>query len=130
MATRNRLLGLAGLVAAAGVAAASPPGGADRPQVDGREPTPIARDYYEPEVVAQGFGFVPSFPLKSLPRAAEDGGTTGTVLGYAVGHTFGANVPPMMTGDGALPLSDFASGFRDAVLNHMTVPLGTVPIVD
>lgn len=103
MRVRNHLLGLAGLLAAAGVAAANPPGDAVRPQVDGREPTPIARDYYEPEAAVAGFSAVASFPMKSLPRNAEDG---------------------------AIPLGDFASGFRNAVLNYMTVPLGTVPIGD
>jgi hypothetical protein len=127
---RNRLLGLSVGLCITGVAAA-PPGDVDRPRVDGREPTPIARDYYEPEVEVRGFGSVSRFPAKSMPRLTEEMGENVAHPMYAitVGHTMGANIPSM-SGNGSLPVGDFASGFRNAVLNNMTVPLGTVPIDD
>ena len=130
MPMRNHLLGLAGLLAAAGIAAANPPGGADRPQIDGREPTPVARDHYEPEAVALGLGSVSAFPMKSLPRRGEEGGTaTGALVGSNIAHRLGTHIP-QMPAESAIPLGDFASGFRNSVLNHMTVPLGTVAIED
>jgi hypothetical protein len=91
---RNRLLSLAAVLAAAGAAAANPPGVADRPRTDGREPTPVARDYYEPQAVVIGFGSVPMMPAKKASPT----------------------------------LGDFATEIHDAVMNFMTVPLGTVPV--
>ncbi len=122
---------LAGVLALAGSSTAQPPGEVERPRVDGREPTPIARDYYEPEAVAHGFGSVPAFPSKSLPRMGEELGeqAANPMYGFTVGHAFGANIPSVH-GDVTRPVSDFATGFRNSVLNNMTVPLGTVRIED
>jgi hypothetical protein len=86
------------MLAAAGALAAKPPGLPVGPLVEGVEPTPLARDFYE----AVG------------PRPS-----------------FGAGVvPPGWSGPGedATPLADLILGVRDAVLNRLTVPLGTVPL--
>ena len=47
---RKCLLGLTGLLVAAGVAVADKPaGGTIDPHVEGREPTPLAREFYQPD---------------------------------------------------------------------------------
>ena len=48
MSIRNGLLGLAGLLAAAGAADAKPPDLPLGPPVQWREPDPVAREFHEP----------------------------------------------------------------------------------
>jgi hypothetical protein len=60
MPMRTGLMGLAGVLVAAGAAAARPPG--LPPHVEGREPTPIAREFHEPDAVVPAGGTVPALP--------------------------------------------------------------------
>ena len=50
MSMRIALLGLGGVLAAAGATEAKPPGLPVGPLAEGVEPTPVAREYYEPGV--------------------------------------------------------------------------------
>ena len=49
MFLRTGVLGLAGVLVGAGAAAAKPPGLPAGPPVEGREPTPIAREFHQPD---------------------------------------------------------------------------------
>jgi hypothetical protein len=53
MTVRNGLLGLGAFVVMAGAGAADSPRG---PLVEGREPNPVARQFYEPEPRTFGYG--------------------------------------------------------------------------
>ncbi|MDB5313839.1 MAG: hypothetical protein JWO38_8041 [Gemmataceae bacterium] len=95
MSMRSGLLGLAGVLAVTGATAAKPPDLPAEPLVEGREPTPVVREYYEADVPRPAVGVVPTLPPRSgSPR----------------------------------PVADFLSGFRDTMLNRLTIPLGPAPV--
>lgn len=98
MSMRSRLCALAGVLAAAGAGAAKPPELPVGPLVEGVEPTPLAREFYQPDVRGPEFGTRPALPGWD-GRGAE-----------------------------ASPLVDFITGVRAAVLNRLTIPLGMVPV--
>jgi hypothetical protein len=131
MSMRNGLLGLAAMLAVTTAAAAAPPGPPVDPLVDGREPDPVAREFYQPEVVVAGFRGVPVFPSRSVPELVEKLAADVATPTRGVGHAIGTSLPMApVASEITTPLADFATGFRDAVLNGMTVPLGTVRIED
>lgn len=98
MLRRNAFFGLAALLAVATAATAKPPDVPTPSQVEGREPTPLAREFYEVDVPTP------------LPESFS-------ILPY------GSKWPVDPT-----PLTDFVTGVRDVVLNRLTVPLGAVPV--
>jgi hypothetical protein len=53
MSLRSGLLGLAGVLAAAGAAAAKPPDLPIDPHSEGREPDPVVREFYQPDPPAR-----------------------------------------------------------------------------
>jgi hypothetical protein len=68
MDTRNSLLGLAGVVALTATAAGKPPDLPAEPHVEGREASPVAREFYEP-IAPPTRGLLPTHPL---PKWATD----------------------------------------------------------
>jgi len=64
MAPRRGLLGLAGVIAAAGLAAGEPP---VNPLVEGRESDPVAREFYLPEKPPGGGVSAPVMPEQTDP---------------------------------------------------------------
>jgi hypothetical protein len=119
MGTRNGLLGLAGVFVLAGVAAARP----TDPHVDGREPDPVAREFHAPQVVVAGLQAVPVLGSRSTESVAERSLQFSRVIGTSLPNS----TPPVSN---PLPLADYATGFRNAVMTRLTIPLGTVPIED
>lgn len=98
---RTMILGLAAVVAAAGLAAGKPPGLPIDPQVEGREPNPVARDFHEPEAVPAGFGAVSVAPATT---GAEPGPNAGRLAAL--------------------------SRLGETILDRLTIPLGTVQMWD
>lgn len=96
MFTRNGLLGLVGVLAVAGGVVAKPPGAPLPPHAEGREATPVAREFYAAEPAVQLFSAIPTLPSSGGPRLPVD----------------------------AAALADFVTGFRAVVLNRFTMPLG------
>jgi len=99
MFARIGWVGLLSVVTCAGTAAAKSPGVPAGPVVEGREPSPVAREYYAAEA---------SVPLGLVPFA------------------------PVPAADPKWPLdtaslAEFVTGFRAAVLNRFTIPLGAAP---
>lgn len=70
MAMRNKLLGLAAALAGAGVAVAEPP---VNPFVEGREPNPVVREFYESEPPTFGYGAGPVSPWADDARMPAAG---------------------------------------------------------
>jgi hypothetical protein len=64
MAPRRGLFGLAGVIAAAGLAAGEPP---VNPLVEGRESDPVAREFYQPEKPPGGSVSAPMMPEQTNP---------------------------------------------------------------
>src|SRR5262249_59630164 len=96
MPMRNGLLGLAGVLALAAAASAAPPGPPVDPHVDGREPDPIVREFYQPEVIVAGFRSVPVpvVPSKSVPGLVEKLAADVATPTRPVCPAIGAGPPP------------------------------------
>ena len=58
----NGLVGLTGLFVGASLAVAAPP---INPQIEGREPNPVVREFYETEKPIQEYGTGPVLPERS-----------------------------------------------------------------
>ncbi len=70
MSIRNGSLGFIVFVAATGVALASP-NDPIKPQVEGRESSPVAREFHLPEKSAERDGTVPLLPMRSKDEMVE-----------------------------------------------------------
>ena len=101
MLLRSRLFGIVGVVTIAGAGVAQPPGGANPPLVDGREPTPIAREFYTNDNPTTAFGTI-TLPVARAP---------------------GQSAPKSVA-----PLAEFVAGVWNEMLNRLTIPLGAVPV--
>ena len=96
MKTRTGLLGVAACLVLAGWAAGKPPGLPLNPHDQGKEPPPVARDFYQADE--------PMPPLASSRRGP-------------------AGRPPG-PGLDVREVAWFAAAAHDAVMNHLTMPLG------
>jgi hypothetical protein len=100
MSVRNGLLGLAGLLAAVAVATAKPPELPGDPLPQGREPTPVARELFEPDVPAPSLGALRAVPVRPL----------------------------LPTGGCAAVMGDVVAELQESAFDRVTFPLGTVPV--
>jgi hypothetical protein len=67
MSMRSGLFGLAGVLVVTGTAAAKPPDLPAEPLVEGREPTPVAREYYEADLSRPAAGGAQFLPPQTMP---------------------------------------------------------------
>lgn len=100
MSIRNGLLGLVGLLAATAAAAAKPPELPGEPLVQGREPTPVARDLYEPDAQPLALGALRAVPVRPLLP----------VVGCAA------------------VMGEVVAEMQESAFDRITVPLGAVPV--
>jgi hypothetical protein len=101
MVLRKGMLSLVGGITLTGAAVAKPPGEPTPPLVDGREPTPIAREFHTTDHPPAAFGTI------TLPTS---------------------RAPGKATPSGALPLAELVTGVWSEMFNRLTMPLGTVPV--
>jgi hypothetical protein len=82
MLLRNGLLGLMALVAVAGLAVATPAPPID-PNIEGREPNPVIREFYETEKPVPEYGAGPVIPARSNFDREEELAGWGAIVAEA-----------------------------------------------